>query len=111
MNINEHPIYQSIYDLCQEIEKLPASEQATKVVIMAGDLEKPSAQMVNALREIKRTVLNMMPQNTQRDLAHIIRLCIDAGITQKMDELNARAAESANSAIGDIPAKPDSANR
>jgi hypothetical protein len=96
MNILEHPIYKDIYDLCQEIEKLPASEQATKVVVMAGDLSKPAAKLVGTVREIKRIVLNMMPENKQRDLAHIIRLCIDAGITAKMDELNASAAESAN---------------
>lgn len=94
MNILEHPIYKDIYDLCQEIEKLPASEQETKCVVMASNLEKPAAQLVGTLREIKRTVLNMMPQNQQRDLAHIIRLCIDAGITQKMDELNASAPNS-----------------
>jgi hypothetical protein len=91
MNILEHPIYKDIYDLCQEIDKLPASEQETKCVVMASNLEKPAAQLVGTLREIKCTVLNMMPQHQQRDLAHIIRLCIDAGITQKMDELNASA--------------------
>lgn len=96
MNILEHPIYKDIYDLCQEIEKLPSSEQATKVVVMAGDLGKPAAKLVGTVREIKRIVLNMMPQTQQRDLAHIIRLCIDAGITAKMDELNASAAKSAN---------------
>jgi len=97
MNILEHPIYKDIYDLCQEIEKLPASEQATKVVVMAGDLGKPAAQLVGTVREIKRIVVNMMPENIQRDLARILRLCIDAGIKEKMDELNARhAAESAN---------------
>ena len=91
MNILEHPIYKDIYDLCQEIEKLPASEQETKCVVMASNLEKPAAQLVGTLREIKRIVLNMMPENTPRDLQHIIRLCIDAGITQKMDALNASA--------------------
>lgn len=96
MNIKEHRIYQNIYDLAGEIEKLPASEQATKVGVMATDLVKPAAELVTTLWEIKRIVLNMMPQNTQRDLAHIVRLCIDAGVTQKLDELDARYAESAN---------------
>lgn len=96
MNILEHPIYKDIYDLCQEIEKLPASEQETKCVVMASNLEKPAAQLVDTLREIKRTVLNMMPENVQRDLARILRLCIDAGITQKMDELNEWSARRSN---------------
>lgn len=104
MNILEHPIYKDIYDLCQEIEKLPASEQETKCVVMAGNLEKPAAQLVNTLREIKRIVLNMMPETTQRDLAHIIRLCLDAGITQKLDELNASAPNESSSAT--TPSKP-----
>jgi hypothetical protein len=46
MNINEHPIYKAIYELCQEIEKLPASEQQTKVVTMAGALEHPVRQLI-----------------------------------------------------------------
>lgn len=50
MNIEEHPIYKQIYELCLEIEKLPASEQATKIVTMAGDLNKPASELVNALR-------------------------------------------------------------
>ena len=78
MNINEHPIYKQIYDLCQEIEKLPASEQATKVVIMAGDFEKPVAKLLSLFREIKSEALNC--QDSQKGLAHIVRLCIDAGI-------------------------------
>ncbi len=106
MNILEHPIYKDIYDLCQEIEKLPASEQETKCVIMAGNLEKPAAQLVNTLREIKRIVLNMMPETTQRDLAHIIRLCLDAGITQKLDELNASAPNAEVSASARENSKP-----
>ncbi len=56
MNILEHPIYKDIYDLCQEIEKLPASEQETKCVFMASNLEKPAAQLVNALKEIRTAI-------------------------------------------------------
>jgi hypothetical protein len=78
MNINEHPIYKNIYDLCQEIEKLPASEQATKVVIMASDLEKPVAKLLWLFREIKQEALNMT--DTKKGLSRIIRMCIDAGI-------------------------------
>jgi hypothetical protein len=51
MNIYEHPIYKSIYDLCLEIEKLPASEQETKVVVMAGELEKPARELIAELRK------------------------------------------------------------
>lgn len=53
MNLSEHPIYQCIYDLCVEIEKLPASEQETKVVVMAADLEKPIAKLLKELKDLK----------------------------------------------------------
>lgn len=85
MNLSEHPIYQNIYDLCVEIEKLPPSEQETKVVVMASDLEKPVAKLLNALQEIKYTALTT--KHAPTGLAHIVRLCIDAGITQHLDEL------------------------
>ncbi len=51
MNILKHTIYKAIYDLCHEIEKLPASEQQTKVVVMAGNLERNADQLVDALRD------------------------------------------------------------
>lgn len=85
MNINEHPIYKDIYDLCQAIEKLPASEQETKIVVMAGELEKPAAKLLKALRDIKLTALTAT--DGAKGLAHITRLCIDAGIHQHLDEL------------------------
>lgn len=55
MNILEHPIYKAIYDLCQEIENLPASELQTKIVVMASDLgrqAKPLVDEVNRHREV-----------------------------------------------------------
>lgn len=78
MNITEHPIYKDIHELCLEIEELPASDQQTKVVTMAGELEKPAAKMIAALRAIKFAALN--GTDAQKTLAHIVRLCIDAGI-------------------------------
>lgn len=51
MNILKHTIYKAIYDLCLEIEKLPASEQQTKVVVMAGNLERNADKLVDALRD------------------------------------------------------------
>lgn len=89
MNISKHPIHKEIYELCLEIEKLPASEQETKVVTMAGELHKSADKLVDALRAIKLTTLTT--SHAEKALAHIVRLCIDAGITQKLDELNASA--------------------
>lgn len=78
MNINTHPIYNEIHNLCQEIEKLPASDQATKVVVMASDLKRPISKLLSLVKEIKQEALNMT--DTQKGLSHIVRLCIDAGI-------------------------------
>jgi hypothetical protein len=61
MNINEHPLYKDIYDLCQEIEKLPASEQATKVVVMASNLERPVAQLLSLEKKIKAAFPEIEP--------------------------------------------------
>jgi hypothetical protein len=78
MNILEHPIYKDIYELCLEIEQLPASDQQTKVVTMAGNLERPATKLIASLRAIKFAALN--GKDAQKTLAHIVRLCIDAGI-------------------------------
>ena len=40
-----HPFHMAIYELMGEIEKLPASEQETKVVTMAGALQNRLAEM------------------------------------------------------------------
>lgn len=47
------------------------------------------AKAVEALREIKRTCLTY--GDGPKALAHVVRLTIDAGITEKLDELDARA--------------------
>jgi hypothetical protein len=51
MNILKHTIHSAIYDLCLEIEKLPASEQATKCVVMASALHDKANKLIDALRD------------------------------------------------------------
>lgn len=85
MNIDQHPIHKSIYDLCLEIEKLPASEQATKVVVMASELHKPAASLFESLRRIKGVAVNCT--DAQKGFSRIIRICIDAGISEHIDTL------------------------
>jgi hypothetical protein len=62
MNILEHPIYKHIYELCSEIEKLPASEQQTKVVVMAGNLEIPVRELLKN-RDSDLKVLKEVAEN------------------------------------------------
>jgi hypothetical protein len=51
MDINEHPIHRDIYNLCREIEGLPASELQTKIVTMASALHNPASRLVSALKD------------------------------------------------------------
>lgn len=55
MNIQKHTIHKAIYDLCLEIEKLPASEQQTKCVVMASNLHVAADQLLDALRDMLTT--------------------------------------------------------
>lgn len=73
MNILEHRIYKEIYDLCQEIEKLPASPQSTKVVVLASDLEKSARKLIEALRRIREYPVHSEPVGgamEMKDIAH-----------------------------------------
>lgn len=51
MNILKHSIHKAIYELCREIENLPASKQQTDVLIMASNLHTNADQLVDALRD------------------------------------------------------------
>ena len=51
MDLRKHTIHKAIYDLVQEIEMLPASEQQTKIVVMAGGLHAKADQLIDALRD------------------------------------------------------------
>lgn len=60
MNINKHPLYKAIYDLCLEIETMSPSPLHTKLAVMASDLEKPAdllfAQWQNALDRLGESI-------------------------------------------------------
>lgn len=51
MNIKDHHLLEAIHALCVEIEKLPASEQQTKVVLLASALLEPTNKLVLALKD------------------------------------------------------------
>jgi len=81
-----HPFHQAIYDLCQEIEKLPASEQETKVVIMAGELQNrvaalraEAAKQAKCLREQSSECFP--EENGQK---HFARLIME-GVADELD--------------------------
>lgn len=54
--LNRHPLHWDIYNLMQEIEKLPPSEQQTKVVTMTGELQ----DAVATLRDVAKTNAKML---------------------------------------------------
>ena len=51
MNLTDHPVFQAIYDACQECEKLPASEQQTRTVIAIGAIALPATALLTDLRQ------------------------------------------------------------
>lgn len=51
MDILKHSICKAIYDLGVEIEKLPASEQATKLSVMVSKVGEQADKLVDALRD------------------------------------------------------------
>lgn len=55
MDILKHSIHKAIYDLCSEIEKLPASEQQTKIVVKASSLHVNAEILLDALRDMLTT--------------------------------------------------------
>lgn len=87
VDILEHHIHKAFLEFRTEIEKLPASEQQTKVSLMAGTVWESTNKLVKTLQEIKSIVLNMTPETQKGDLPHVVRLCIDAGIFQDIDQL------------------------
>jgi chromosome condensin MukBEF ATPase and DNA-binding subunit MukB len=53
MNILEHPIYREIYDLCQLIETLPASDLQTLIVGKTVALESPVRRILQEQHALK----------------------------------------------------------
>lgn len=84
MDILKHTIHKAIYDLCLEIEKLPASEQQTKVVMMASDMHSKADRIIDALRD----ALTPYRQDSRTSLVTEERMeawrqAAEAGLTQK----------------------------
>lgn len=80
MNIERHPIYKDIYDLCREIETLPASDHATKLVVMASALEKPADKLVAALETIVRDFDQLNGTECSRGCGKCIRCIAKAAL-------------------------------
>jgi hypothetical protein len=77
-HINRHPMHKAIYDLCGEIEKLPASEQQTKIVVAAGELQHGIAQLraeaAKAAKCLRQQAADGFPEspNGQKHFARIV---------------------------------------
>lgn len=52
--LNDHPLHQAIYDLCQQIEKCGASTELTKAVTMASGLQRGVAALREEVEKAKR---------------------------------------------------------
>ena len=51
MNITEHPIYMAIYNLTQEVEKLPPSKEQTEFVTRITNLEYTAKLLIDSAKE------------------------------------------------------------
>jgi len=96
-----HPFHQAIYDLCQEIEMLPASEQETKVVIMAGALQNRVAEMrAEASKQAKRLrkqAAECFPEENGQK--HFARLIME-GVADELDAAFSPPNESSSATGG-----------
>lgn len=63
MDINEHPLRRAIYELCLEIEKFPASEQQTKTLIAASDLQEGVTKLLQEKQPVPFQTQHRDPQN------------------------------------------------
>lgn len=92
MNILKHPIYKAIYDLCHAIEELPASEQQTKIVMMASALEKPADDLFNSRIEhtcidrIRKEIPHINPSGGYDEVDEVLGLLRVAYMRAKMGE-------------------------
>lgn len=87
-HLNEHVAHRDIYELCLEIEKLPASEQQTRVVTLAGELQHRVAQMrataaANA-KFLRHEAAECFPEITNGQ-KHFARIVME-GIAQDLDD-------------------------
>jgi hypothetical protein len=91
-----HPFHMAIYELMGEIEKLPASEQETKVVIMAGELQNrvaalraEAAKQAKCLRE--QSAECFPEENGQKHFARLIMEGVADELDAAFNPPNARA--------------------
>jgi chromosome segregation ATPase len=68
--LSDHLLHQAIYDLCQEVEKLPPSEHATKLVTMAGALQLPVADLRAELAKANQDIANHAEDWAMCDIPH-----------------------------------------
>lgn len=63
-----------------------AHADAFRILPKVVNALEENKRMRDALREIKLTALTTL--NGAKGLAHIVRLCIDAGVTEKLESLS-----------------------
>lgn len=95
-HIDRHPMHKEIYNLCVEIEKLPASEQQTKVVIAAGELQHGIAQLrAEAAKQAKclrKWAAEIFPADANGQV-HFARALME-GVAEELDEAFNRYAQN-----------------
>jgi hypothetical protein len=101
MNILEHPIHKDIYDLCQEIENLPPSEQATKCVVMASKLHDPASKLLAERNILRKALVGLVGVDGKEELESSEKTHQSAGLaairaliqTSSSGDTNGKCAE------------------
>lgn len=99
--LNGHPLHWDIYALMQEIEKLPPSEQQTKVVTLAGQLQ----DAVATLRDVAKTNAKMLTHYGAECFPevidgkkHFVRVLMESAAEELDATFNPQNAESSGGA-------------
>lgn len=89
-------MHKEIYNLCVEIEKLPASEQQTKVVVAAGELQHGITQLrAEAAKQAKclrKWAAECFPADGNGQV-HFARALME-GVAEELDEAFNRYAQN-----------------
>jgi hypothetical protein len=69
-------------DLVERLRKLTGDVPPRGHVVLAEEAAARIEQLEAALREIKQLALSCKPAETPAALAHMVRICIDAALSQ-----------------------------
>lgn len=108
-HIDSHPMHMAIYELMQEIEKLPASVQATKCVTLAGELQDRLATLRCIARSNAKMLLHYgaecFPKAADGKI-HFARAIMESA-AEELDQAFSPKMAGRAAAVGESPSTPE----